>query len=159
MAPNLVFGGNGIGKTDDGFVCTWDTPEKLQELLALLKKLNILEIDSAAGYPIAAKCPNAWNTETLLGQVRAVDQGFIIDTKVAYFVKGNQLGAANIGSSLARSLELLQAKQVRTLYNHAMDKQTPLEETALAFHEQFKAGGCERVSIAPEVFSDKLRSY
>jgi aflatoxin B1 aldehyde reductase len=143
MAPHLVFGAGGIGTTAKSFTFTWDTPEKVSELLSLLKRLDILELDSGASYPPG----NAWNTETLLGQSKAAEKGFIIDSKIASHTTGRQLDDAGISSSTARTLELLGVSKVRTMYVHAPDKNTPLEETAEAFNKQFLAGSFERVCL------------
>ncbi|KAK3689232.1 NADP-dependent oxidoreductase domain-containing protein [Podospora appendiculata] len=148
MPPHLVFGAGGIGTTANSFTFTWDTPEKVSELLNVLKKLDILELDSAAIYPPG----NPWNTETLLGQSRAAEKGFIIDSKV--FVKWEadkpqpSLDENGISSSAARTLELIGADKLRTLYAHMPDKNTPLEETVLAFHKQFVAGKFDRLGLS-----------
>ena len=138
--PNLVFGAGGIGTTAKSFTFTWDDADKVNLLLSTLRKLEVLELDSAASYPPG----NPWNTETLLGESKAGDKGFIIDTKVA--VHGdNRLNEQGISSSITRSLDLLGMPKVRTLYAHGLDSKTPIEETAAAFHKQYLAGKCERV--------------
>jgi len=142
MPPHLIFGAGGIGTTAKSFTFTWDTPEKVSELLALLQKLDIKELDSAASYPPG----NPWNTETLLGQSKAAEKGFIIDSKVAAFVKGPQLDEERIAESIDKTLQLLGTTKIRTLYAHGPDSQTPLEVTAAAFHKQYEAGKFERVS-------------
>ena len=45
---NLVFGAGGIGTTPDSFTFTWGTPDSVSSLLEALKRLDILELDSAA---------------------------------------------------------------------------------------------------------------
>jgi hypothetical protein len=142
MPPHLVFGGGGIGGTEKGFIYRWDTPEKVSELLDALRRLGIVEIDAGASYPPQ----NPWNTETLLGQSKAAEKGFIIDSKIAAHVQGPRLNDSAIQASVDRSLELLGTSKVRTMYAHAPDSGTPLEETAAAFHRQYMAGKFERVS-------------
>ncbi|KAH8882052.1 Aldo/keto reductase [Thozetella sp. PMI_491] len=143
MAPHLVFGGSGIGTTEKSYAFTFDTPEKVSELLVMLKQLGILEIDSAASYPES----NPWNTETLLGEAGAVERGFIIDSKVDWTSGHPSLTKSNISRSTAKTLELFNTKKIRTMYIHTPDKETPLEETAAAFHEQYLAGKFERLGI------------
>ncbi len=145
MAPNLVFGAGGIGTTTKSFTFTWDTPEQVSELLSVLKKLDILELDSAASYPPS----NPWNTETLLGQSKAAENGFIIDSKIAAHIAGPKLDDVGISKSIAQTLELLGTDKVRSIYSHGPDKETSLEDTAVAFHKQFIAGKFERVCTFP----------
>ncbi|KAK3317482.1 NADP-dependent oxidoreductase domain-containing protein [Cercophora scortea] len=156
MPPHLVFGAGGIGSAENSFTYRWDTPEKVSEVLAVLKKLDILELDSAAIYPPG----NPWNTETLLGQAGAAEKGFIIDSKV--FVEWGSpkpsLDEAGISSSAARTLELIGADKLRTLYAHMPDQTTPLEETALAFHKQFVAGKFDRLGLS-NYTADQLSQY
>ena len=140
-SPNLIFGAGGIGHTANSFTFTWKTPEAVSELLAKLKSLDILELDSAASYPLS----NPWHTETLLGQAHAVKQGFIIDSKV--LIPG-ALNSQNITSSINQTLNLLGATEIRTLYAHEPDPDTPLEETAAALHNQFLAGKFKKLSLA-----------
>ena len=139
-SPNLVFGAGGIGTTAKSFTYTWDDFDKVNSLLSTLRDLDVLELDSAASYPPG----NPWNTETLLGEAKAGDKGFIIDTKVAAH-GGNRLNDQGISSSIDRSLTLLGVEKVRTLYAHTPDLKTPIEETAAAFHKEYVAGKFERV--------------
>ncbi|KAJ5312214.1 Aldehyde reductase [Penicillium antarcticum] len=69
--PNTLFGGTIIGST-------FTTTEQVQQLLNHLKELDIDRVDKAARYP-----PDSpGRSESLLGDVRAVEQGFTIDTKI-----------------------------------------------------------------------------
>lgn len=149
--PNLVFGAGGIGHTEKSFTFTWDTPEAVSELLDKLKNLDILQLDSSASYPPG----NPWHTETLLGEANAVEKGFIIDTKILRY---GGLNDANIASSVEQSLNLLGSPKIRILYAHQPDPNTPLEETAAAFHKQFLAGKFEKVSFIIDVMDFKNRS-
>ena len=139
-APNLLFGAGGIGTTANSFTFTWDTPEAVTLLLDTLQNLGITELDSASSYPPG----NPWNTETLLGQAKAGERGFIIDTKVAPHDR-RRLDEQGISSSIDKSLALLGVRSVRVLYSHAPDLKTPIEETAAAFHKQYLAGKFEKV--------------
>ena len=140
--PNIIFGAGGIGTTAKSFTYTWDDSDKVSSLLSTLRELDVLELDSAASYPPG----NPWNTETLLGEAKAIDKGFIIDTKVAVH-GGIRLDDQRISSSIDQSLALLGTDKVRTLYAHAPDVKTPIEETAAAFHKQYVAGKFERVCM------------
>lgn len=142
MTVHLVFGAGGIGTTAKSFTFTWDNPDKVSELLSALKKLDILELDSAASYPPG----NPWNTETLLGQSKAAEKGFVIDSKIAAHTgPGPKLDEEHLAASVDRTLELLGVDKVRTMYAHAPDPETPLEDQAAAFHKQYTAGKFERV--------------
>lgn len=133
-----------IGTTEKSFTFTWDTPEKVSELLDVLKDLGLHQLDSAASYPPT----NPWNTETLLGQAKAADKGFQIDTKILSRTNDNQpLSRVNIEKSLIKSLELLGVAKIGLLYVHCPDNNTPLEETAAAFDEQYVAGRFERLGL------------
>jgi aflatoxin B1 aldehyde reductase len=139
-SPHIVFGAGGIGTTANSFTFTWDTPESVSELLAKLTALGVTQLDSAASYPPS----NAWNTETLLGQASAIDKGFVIDSKIA-FHEGSKLNDQTISASLDKTLTLLGARKVHILYSHIPDPQTPVAETAAAYHRQYVAGKFERV--------------
>ena len=152
--PTLVFGAGGIGTTEKSFTFTWDDAEKVDSLLSTLKNLDVVELDSAASYPPG----NPWNTETLLGEAKAGEKGFIIDTKIAVH-GGNRLDEQGISSSIARSLELLGVAKVRTLYSHTPDLKTPVEETAAAFHKQCVAGRFERVYNRALALNTTLLNY
>ena len=78
MPVTIIFGAGGIGTGN--FASTWDTPNKVSSLLSSLTELGISQLDSAASYPPG----NPWNTETLLGQTRAVEKGFVIDTRILF---------------------------------------------------------------------------
>ena len=136
--PTLVFGAGGIGTTADNFTFTWGTPELVSSLLSTLKELGLVELDSAASYPSG----NPWNTETLLGQAKAAEKGFIIDTKIRGSLNDNM-----IPNSIDKSLSLLGIPRVRTLHAHMPDKTTPIEITAAAFDKEYKAGKFERVTV------------
>lgn len=145
MPVKLVFGAGGIGGTEKGFTYKWDTAEKVSSLLDTLESLGFKELDSAAAYPPG----NPWNTETLLGQSNAVERGFIVDSKVLG-VRGPMLTDERIAASVDKTLQLIGAKKVRTLYAHFSDKHTPIEETAKAFDRQYREGKFERVRYSPQ---------
>ena len=138
--PAIVFGAGGIGNTEESFTYTWTTPETVSALLTTLQSLEIVELDGAASYPPG----NPWDEETLLGKAKAAEKGFKIDSKVAVH-EGLILNEESIPKSINRSLELLGATKVRTLYAHVPDVNTPIEVTAGVFDRVWKEGKFERV--------------
>ena len=138
-----MFGAGAIGTTAKGFTYTWDTPEKVSELLSALKELDLVELDSAAVYPPG----NTWNAETLLGQSKATEKGFIIDSKVTVDRPYPHLDEEHVGLSIDHTLELLGTSRVRVYYAHSPDPSTPIEEQARAFDVQYRAGKFEKVCI------------
>ena len=108
MPPNLLFGAGGIG---EGRIShTWTSSEQTSELLDSLNELGLTELDSAASYPPGAP----WTTETLLGESKAAEKGFVIDTKILnrQDSETKSLSEEGIKLSLEKSLELLGVKKV-----------------------------------------------
>ncbi|KAH8816132.1 putative aldo/keto reductase [Xylogone sp. PMI_703] len=139
----LVFGAGGIGKGKISH--TWTTLEEVNELLSSLSDIGLNQLDSAASYPPGAK----WVTETLLGQSKASEKGFTIDTKILV-TGGNgagHLSEKNIDASVEKSLELLGTNQVNILYSHGPDPTTPPEETARAYDKHYHAGRCKAIGL------------
>lgn len=100
--PNLVLGGAALGSS-------YQTLDAVSELLVALKKHNISHIDSAARYPPT----NPGRSEQLLGQAKAAEAGFIIDTKINTEGDGSgTLTPAAIETSLRSSFDRLQVKNV-----------------------------------------------
>ena len=100
--PNLVLGGAAIGSS-------YQTSDAVSELLVALKKHGISHIDSAARYPPT----DPGRSEQLLGQAKAAEAGFIIDTKIDTEGDGSgTLTAAAIANSLEASFNRLQVKKV-----------------------------------------------
>lgn len=69
--PNTLFGGAMIG-------ISFTTPEQVQALLDLLKTLGVDRIDITTKYSPTAP----GSSERLLGETRAAEQDFTIDTKI-----------------------------------------------------------------------------
>lgn len=134
--PNTLFGGALIGTN-------FTTPEQVQELLDLLKTLGVKRIDTAARYSPTAP----GSSERLLGETRAAQQGFTIDTKINT-VSGDGAGsltAAAIEKSLEESLSRLHVSRVNVLHFHRPDPQTPVAEQAAEIHRQYLAGRFDKV--------------
>ncbi|KAF3070204.1 Aflatoxin B1 aldehyde reductase member 2 [Trichoderma lentiforme] len=155
MPAHLIFGAGGVGHTKDSFTFTWDTPEKVSELLSSLKRLNLTELDSAAVYPPG----NPGHTEILLGQAKAVDLGFTIDSKIFIREPGKNLTDANISSSIDNTLASIETDHVRTLYAHFPDSGTPLEVTAAAFDKQYKAGKYKQLGLSNFSYEDVVKYF
>ena len=149
--PKIIFGAGAIGTTAKSFTFTWDTPEKVASLLSQLEALGINELDSGASYPPG----NAWSAETLLGKAKAVERGFIIDSKIASH-ETLILNDVTIPASIDRTLALLGTSRILSFSPHLPDPQTPVRETAAAYHKQYLAGKFEKVSIFHQVYRRRL---
>lgn len=99
--PNLVFGGAALGSS-------YNTLDAVLELLETLKKHGIFHIDSAARYPPT----EPGRSEQLLGQAKAAEAGFIIDTKIdTNDDGGGTLTETAIAKSLETSFDRLQVNK------------------------------------------------
>ncbi len=74
MAPQIIFGTAAFGMDKTAF----QDVQSVKSLLATLKDLGILRIDTGARYPPL----KPGRSEELLGEARDISQDFIIDTKV-----------------------------------------------------------------------------
>lgn len=74
----LLFGAGGIGEGNISH--TWTTGEQTSQLLDALKDLGLNELDSGAIYPPGSP----WTTERLLGESKAAEKNFVIDTKILF---------------------------------------------------------------------------
>ena len=143
MPPHLVFGAGSFGDAKDGFVYTFGTPEKVTEVLDVLQRLDITELDSAAGYPVNG-IPG--QTEELLGESKAIERGFSICSKVQVVdLNGGHMSDELITASIDRTLASLGTSKLDLYYSHFPDPLTPLEEQAKSLNKQYLAGKFERV--------------
>ncbi|KAJ5718295.1 hypothetical protein N7488_003941 [Penicillium malachiteum] len=145
--PSIIFGGASFGSPLIGK--NFCTSENVQELLDQLKIHNVNRIDTAARYSPG----NPGGSETLLGQVNAVKQGFIIDTKInipdANIATGaGSLSAAAISKSIDKSFARLNVDKVHILHFHRSDPVTPVEEQAAEMHKQYVAGRFEKFGVS-----------
>ena len=110
MPPTLVFGAGGIGKGKISH--TWVDASQTSSLLDTLSSLGLTELDSAAAYPPGAP----WVTEGLLGETKAAERGFVIDTKIipraANGQRDGSLKEEAIDECFEKSLKLLGVEQV-----------------------------------------------
>lgn len=134
--PNTIFGCALIG-------INFNTPKQVQELLDQLKTLKVDRLDTAARYSPS----NPGSSERLLGEVRAAEQGFIIDTKIDTCGDGSgTLTAAAISNSMSESVARLKMDKVHTLYFHRPDPQTTIAEQAAEINRLYQKGRFEKVS-------------
>lgn len=101
--PTLIFGAGFLG-------VNFATSSELQLLLEFLQKNEIKRIDTARRYPAI----NSGRSEQLLGEVKAAEQGFTIDTKIKVVGSdaSGSLTAAKIKESILESLEALRVTEV-----------------------------------------------
>ena len=143
--PTLLFGGGTVGNAN---ISQLSNVDSVRNLVNRLTELGIHHIDTAARYP------DGYNgrSEELFGLSDAGAKGFVIDTKV--LVSGRSLeGTLSLDAvrkSVPDSLARLKVSRVNTLYAHAPDPTTPLEEQARAMDEQYKKGVCNQVSITSD---------
>ncbi|KAJ5983236.1 hypothetical protein N7481_005335 [Penicillium waksmanii] len=140
--PSTLFGGALIGTS-------FTTAAQVQELLDQLQSIGINRIDTAARY--SPTSPGS--SERLLGEVRAQEQGFTIDTKTStdgsLKIDGSgSLTAANITKSINDSFSRLHAENVHILYFHRPDPETPIAEQAGEIHRQYLEGRFEKFGLS-----------
>lgn len=101
--PKLIFGAGHLGTS-------FPTTAETIELLRYLKSKNINHIDTARRYP----SPKPGLSEKLLGESKAADSGFIVDTKINIPANGpsGSLTQENILESMEESCATLGVKQV-----------------------------------------------
>lgn len=134
--PKTIFGCALIG-------INFNTPKQVQEVLDQLKALNIDRLDTAARYSPS----NPGSSERLLGDVRAAEQGFTIDTKIDTGGDGSgTLAPAAISNSMNESAARLKIDKVHTLYFHRPDPQTPIFDQAAEINRLYLEGHFEKVS-------------
>lgn len=139
--PHLIFGTATFGMP----LTAQQDASSVGEVLSLLKDNNITHLDSGARYP-----PNApGRSETLLGENVDIAKQLIVDTKILIGAEPNgHLTSQNIDKSMRESLERLKMAQVHTLYAHAADPQTPLEEQIRGFNAQIQNGRCQEWGVS-----------
>lgn len=148
--PNTLFGGALIGTS-------FTTAAQVQELLDHLKSVAINRIDTASRY--SPTSPGS--SERLLGEVRAQEQGFIIDTKTSTAGSSNSDGsgsltAVNIDKSVKESFSRLKVDRVHILYFHRPDPDTPVAEQAGEIHRQHLEGRFEKVSCLQSLVARQM---
>lgn len=139
-APKLIFGCGGLGNEFVG-------KDSVAELLQTLQELGIDRLDTAALYPP----DDPGKSQHLLGEARAVQMGFKIDTKVLISLTRYRgtLEPEKIARSITESYKSLQLDEhrINVFYPHTPDLATPLADQAAGFDLQYRKGLFDKVSI------------
>jgi len=112
--PILIFGTGFLG-------VSFPSVNETEELLQFLQSHGLYRIDTARRYPAI----KPGRSEQLLGEAKAVENGFVIDTKIKVSpVEGleGSLKAEKIDASTKESFESLGAKQVGLVMSGAVEK-------------------------------------
>ena len=101
--PKLIFGAGHLGMS-------FPTTKETLELLNYLKSKNINHIDTARRYP----SPKPGLSEKLLGDAKAAESGFVLDSKINIPASGpsGSLTRGKIQESMEESCATLNVKQV-----------------------------------------------
>ncbi|KAI4156013.1 MAG: hypothetical protein LQ340_000602 [Diploschistes diacapsis] len=136
--PEAIFGCSSVGEY-------YMTPEQVEELVSVLQKVGITHLDTAARYPPT----NPGHSEKVLGE-NNVPSRFTLDTKIKLvgFDSKGSLTAQAIDDSIAEQFSRLKVTSVNTLYCHAPDTQTPLEEQLAAVDKHYRAGKFKHLGVA-----------
>lgn len=118
-------------------------PKDVQDVLDYLKANNITHLDTAGRYPPTSP----GRSEELLGETKAVFQGFTIDTKILTLSLDHhgELERSAVETPINTSLQRMGIEQVNTLHIHFPDLVTPLKEQAETFDSLHKAGKFKNV--------------
>lgn len=140
--PTIIFGTASFGSGTSQ--AKFNTPERPADVLSLLKRHNIITLDTARAYPVGAP----GTAEALLGALHAASgQGFTVSTKVTSWVPGAH-SYDNIRESVDLSLEALGAHNVDIMHLRAPDRTTPFEEMCRAMDSCWWEGKFERFGLS-----------
>jgi len=137
---NLILGGANTGINPS---CGFKSVEELEPLLELWKNSGLKILDTSALYPWT----NIGTSEKLIGEAKAAEIGFAIDTKIMPGGAGC-LKPEAIHTSFTKSLDSLRVNKVRVLYCHSPDYETPLKEIAETFDLLYKQGKFEMWGVS-----------
>lgn len=135
--PEVIFGAASLGLHEGSH---FDSGEKAQKIIDILKSHTVLHIDTSRHYPSAAP----GTSEQILGQTQL--SGFTIDTKV--LSSPGQHKPENLLKSINTSLQELGISKVNILYLHFPDPDTPLEDVCYGMNEIYKKGLFEKFGIS-----------
>ena len=113
--------------------------ELLRPFLAMLKKHNVRELDTARVY-------NAGKSEEDLGDIPEARTDFAIATKAPGFSPGS-LTYRKVIDACNASLAALKQDKVDIYYFHGPDRQTPLEESCKAINQLYQEGKLRRFGV------------
>ncbi|RAH48198.1 aldo/keto reductase family protein [Aspergillus brunneoviolaceus CBS 621.78] len=108
-----------------------NTAEKTTEILQVLKRHNITQIDTAQIYG---------RSEELLGQANAAAQDFDIDTKHGGGFRPGRASREAVIADAEESLRKLNTDSVNIFYIHAPDRTAPIEPTLAGINDLYHAG-------------------
>eukprot|EP01119_Soliformovum_irregulare_P011603 TRINITY_DN2925_c0_g2_i2.p1 TRINITY_DN2925_c0_g2~~TRINITY_DN2925_c0_g2_i2.p1 ORF type:complete len:330 (+),score=126.69 TRINITY_DN2925_c0_g2_i2:110-1099(+) len=137
--PELVFGTANFGFSDTLGTGIKDTPT-FQSFLDYFKKNGIKQLDTARIYANGT-------SEEIIAAVKASEQGFLIDTKVKSFTKGDHT-PENLRASVKASLDALKTKKIHILYLHAPDRSVSLESVLKTLTEIHAEGAFEKLGLS-----------
>lgn len=135
--PGIVFGAAGFGIYAGS---VFDSGNKAQHIINVLKAHNVYHIDTSRLYPTVAP----GTSEQVLGQTQL--SGFTIDTKV--LSTPGEHKPEKLLESINKSLQTIGISKVNTLYLHFPDPETPLEEVCRGMNEIHKKGLFETFGIS-----------
>lgn len=152
----IVFGGAAF--IDKKYFEGIEEDKDYEKLLDLLLAKGVKTLDTAQLYGDGA-------SESTIGELKAFDKGFTIDTKWIGGWQGKSWATKeNIIKSTKESYERLGVKkgqhEVDIFYIHSPDLWTPFEETLEGVNEVYKAGGFKRFGLSnftPSHVRDVLR--
>ncbi|KAH8926559.1 Aldo/keto reductase [Atractiella rhizophila] len=140
----IIFGGASIG----GNVWLNSLP-LLDEYLPLYTERGHTVMDTAMAYSPGAET----TSESLLGEWKAAEQGWVIDTKAnSWFPGGHK--RENLRSSLESSLQRLKVDKVRVFYLHKPDKTVPILETLRGVDALYREGKFEKFGVSNHSAAD-----
>ena len=96
--------------------------DQLEDVLQLLEKYNVKDLDTARIYP---------GSEKSIGELN-LSASYTIHTKAVAFQE-RSLSKESIVESIGESLSLLKTEKVETFYLHCPDPATPIEETPVSY--------------------------
>ncbi|MCJ1448191.1 MAG: hypothetical protein MMC23_008705 [Stictis urceolatum] len=153
--PQLIFGAASFGSS---FPETSD----VQSVLDLLKLSDVKVLDTVGRYPPTSP----GKSEELIGQIKAGEQGFTIDTKILATTSdgSGEISHENVQKSVEISLHRLKIPKIHTLHIHRPDSQTPVEHQIAALNSLYKEGKFTAPYWASQprisnFFPDQLREF
>lgn len=121
---------------------------QLEDVLQLLEKYSVKDLDTARIYP---------GSEKSIGELN-LSASYTIHTKAVAFQE-RSLSKDSIVESIGESLSLLKTDKVETFYLHCPDPATPIEETLEAVDELYKDGKFVHFGLSNYPASDVRKIY
>ncbi|PYI19330.1 putative aldehyde reductase [Aspergillus violaceofuscus CBS 115571] len=131
---NIVFG---AGLVNDS--SKLNTAEKTIEVLQVLKRHNITQIDTAQIYG---------RSEELIGQASAAAQAFDIDTKHGGGFRPGRSSREAVIADAEESLRKLKTDSINIFYIHAPDRSAPIEPTLAGINDLYRAGKIKHFGLS-----------